>query len=160
VRVDDGSHRSAVQGAVGIDCNLAGGIRNLLYTNDSFHVQFSSYFLLAENVAGDNDALDLARALVDLGDLGVAHHALNRVILGVAVAAVDLDRLGGDLHGSLGSEQLGGSSVEGEGLAFGLEGSRLVGQQAGSFDGNVHVGEDELGVLELRDRTAELLTGL
>src|SRR5699024_7213520 len=126
----------------------------------AFMFSIPPIFLLAENVAGDNDALDLTRALVDLGDLGIAHHALNRVILGVAVAAVDLDCLGGDLHGSFGGEQLSGSSVEGEGLAFGLEGSRLVGQQAGSFDGNVHVGEDELGVLELRDRTAELLTGL
>ena len=45
--------------------------------------------------AGDDQALDLARALVDLGDLGVAVVALGRELLRVAVAAEDLDRLAG-----------------------------------------------------------------
>ena len=46
-----------------------------------------------ENRACDHEALDLARALVDLGDLGVAVVALDRELLRVAVAAEDLDRL-------------------------------------------------------------------
>ena len=54
---------------------------------------------LAEQRAGDDQALDLAGALVDLGDLGVAVVALDRELLGVAVAAEDLDRLAGDLAG-------------------------------------------------------------
>src|SRR3954453_7608033 len=41
---------------------------------------------------GDDDALDLVRALVDLRDLGVAHHALDGILGHVAVAAEDLDR--------------------------------------------------------------------
>jgi hypothetical protein len=40
-------------------------------------------------------ALDLRRALVDLEELGVAHQLLDRVLLRVAVAAEDLDRVGG-----------------------------------------------------------------
>ena len=50
---------------------------------------------LAEQRAGDHEPLDLARALVDLGDLGVAVVALGRELLRVAVAAEDLDRLAG-----------------------------------------------------------------
>ena len=42
---------------------------------------------LLEHVAGDDDALDLVGALVDLGDLGVAHVLLDRVVLHVPIAA-------------------------------------------------------------------------
>src|SRR3954468_22173231 len=48
---------------------------------------------LAEQRAGDDEPLDLARALVDLRDLGVAVVALGGELLGVAVAAEDLDGL-------------------------------------------------------------------
>ena len=44
---------------------------------------------------GHDEPLDLARALVDLGDLRVAVVALDGELLGVAVAAQDLNRLGG-----------------------------------------------------------------
>src|SRR5919107_3643139 len=43
----------------------------------------------------DDKALDLAGALVDLGDLRVPVVALGRELLRVAVAAEDLDRLAG-----------------------------------------------------------------
>ena len=56
--------------------------------------------------AGDHEALDLVRALVDLGDLRVAHHALDRVLVDVAVAAEHLDRLDGHRHRGVGGEQL------------------------------------------------------
>ena len=48
-----------------------------------------------EDAAGDHQALHLARALVDLGDLRVPVVALDGELLRVAVAAEDLDRLGG-----------------------------------------------------------------
>src|SRR6266478_6328583 len=51
---------------------------------------------LAQELLGDDHALDLVRALVDLGDLGVAHEALHRELAGVAVAAEDAHRLGSD----------------------------------------------------------------
>src|SRR6266511_3420423 len=47
----------------------------------------------AEDRPGDHETLDLARPLVDLRDLGVAVVALDRELLGVAVAAQNLDRL-------------------------------------------------------------------
>src|SRR5438034_2761044 len=52
-------------------------------------------FRQSEDGAGDDEPLDLARALVDLRDLRVAVVALDRELLRVAVAAEDLDRLGG-----------------------------------------------------------------
>src|SRR3954462_9921369 len=50
---------------------------------------------LPEQRARDGEPLDLARALVDLRDLGVAVVALGGELLGVAVAAEHLDRLAG-----------------------------------------------------------------
>src|SRR5689334_21565256 len=43
------------------------------------------------DLAGDDQPLDLVGALVDLRELGVAIHPLDRIVLGVAGAAVDLD---------------------------------------------------------------------
>src|SRR4051794_19886328 len=62
---------------------------------------------LAQQGACDHEALDLARAFVDLGDLGVAVVALGREVLGVAVAAEDLDRLAGPMAGDAAGEELG-----------------------------------------------------
>src|SRR5947209_10294224 len=62
--------------------------------------------LLGE-VARDDEALDLARAFVDLRDARVAVVALDRIVLHVAVAAVDLDRLRAHPFGHLGGVELG-----------------------------------------------------
>src|SRR5439155_17684635 len=43
-----------------------------------------------QRLAGDDEPLDLRRALVELPDLRVAHELLDRVLLDEAVAAVDL----------------------------------------------------------------------
>src|SRR4051812_16432940 len=49
--------------------------------------------VLGKNVASDHDALDLARAFVDLGDLRITVVALDGELAGIAVAAEHLDRL-------------------------------------------------------------------
>src|SRR4051812_37859280 len=67
----------------------------------------------AKQGAGDHEPLDLGRALVDLGDLGVAVVALGRELLGVAVAAEDLDRLAGLAAGDPRCEQLRLRSLDG-----------------------------------------------
>src|SRR5215207_1442599 len=72
---------------------------------------------VAEQRAGDDEALDLARALVDLGDLGVAVVALGREVLGVAVAAQDLDRLAGPVTRDARGEELGLRSLDAVGPA-------------------------------------------
>ena len=61
-----------------------------------------------QQLPGHHHALDLVGALVDLGDLGVAHHPLDRVVADVAVAAEQLDGVGGDLHRHVGCEALAG----------------------------------------------------
>src|SRR5690242_21825698 len=50
----------------------------------------------AEQRARNHDALNLVRALEDLGDLDVAHVALDRPVAHVARAAEHLYRVGGD----------------------------------------------------------------
>ena len=49
----------------------------------------------------DHQALHLVSALVDLRDLGVAHHPFHREVTGVTVATQQLDRVGGHLHGDV-----------------------------------------------------------
>src|SRR6476620_7307293 len=53
---------------------------------------------LAQHLSGDHETLDLLGSLIDLRDLRVAHEALDRVLLDVAVAAEDLHRLGRAVH--------------------------------------------------------------
>src|SRR5215470_15690691 len=60
----------------------------------------------AEEVPRDHDALDLRRPLVDLEQLRVAHQLLDRVLLRVAVAAEDLDGVGGRPHRGVGAVRL------------------------------------------------------
>src|SRR5215207_5811952 len=64
--------------------------------------------------AGYHDPLDLVGALVDLRDLRVAHHPLERVLLHVAVAAEDLNALDRDVHRGVRGEQLRHRRVAGE----------------------------------------------
>src|SRR3954465_14121235 len=59
-----------------------------------------------EDLARDHESLDLARPLVDLGDLRVTVVALDGKLLRVAVAAEDLDRLAGHAPRRLRREQL------------------------------------------------------
>src|SRR5436309_14202679 len=52
----------------------------------------------AVNSPGNHQLLDLLGAFEDVVDLGVAVHALDRVLARVAVTAVDLDGALGDPH--------------------------------------------------------------
>src|SRR4051812_34910793 len=111
---------------------------------------------LAPHRPGDDDPLDLVRALVDLGDLRVAHHPLHRVLVDVAVAAEHLDRL--DRHGHRGvrGEQLRHRRPLAQAaLAAVGDRARLVEQLAGGGGARLHVGELELDALEVVDRRAE-----
>src|SRR6266850_1929022 len=111
---------------------------------------------LAQELLGDDHPLDLVRALVDLGDLGVAHEALHRKLLRVAVAAEDLHRVGGRLHGGVRGQALGG-----RGLERGA-GDAVVDQRGGVMDDEPrgvhrdrHVGQHELDALEGGDGSIE-----
>src|SRR5258706_15856558 len=53
---------------------------------------------LGQHLLGDDELHDLARALVDLGDLGVAVMTLRRKVFEIAVAAEDLHAGARGLH--------------------------------------------------------------
>src|SRR5918999_3243679 len=57
-------------------------------------------------LARDHQSLNLRRSLVDLEQLRIAHELFDRVLLDVPVAAEDLHRVGGHLHGRVGGEAL------------------------------------------------------
>src|SRR4051812_42757420 len=65
----------------------------------------------------DQHALDLAGALADLQDLGVAPHTGDRVLVHETVAAVDLRGVTGVVHGDDGGVQLGEGRLLLEGFA-------------------------------------------
>src|SRR5215216_7126961 len=106
---------------------------------------------------GDEDAHDLAGALADLEDLGVAVEAGDGELLHVAVAAVDLDGVAGRGDGGLGGVQLGDGRLAAERLAGVEPGRGLLPGQAGGVGPDLHVGDLEGDRLEPGDRLAERL---
>src|ERR671915_119277 len=62
---------------------------------------------VSEDVVGLHQGVDLAGSLVDHRALGVAQVALDRVLVAVAVGAMDLDGVERALHRVIGAEPLG-----------------------------------------------------
>src|SRR4051812_13124686 len=110
---------------------------------------------VAEQRPGDHEALDLARALVDLGHLRVAVVALGREFLRVAVAAEHLDRLARPLARDAAREQLRLRALDRVRVARLLQARRAPDERAGGLDLGLHVGELLLDRLEAADRPAE-----
>src|SRR3954447_25069479 len=110
-----------------------------------------------EQFAPDHHALDLGRALADQEQRSVAVEALDLVLLRVAVAAVDAERVLHDLLAGLRGEQLRHAGLEVRALARVLEPRRAQREQPGGVDLRGHVGELELDRLVLRDWLAERL---
>ena len=108
-----------------------------------------------EQGTSDDEPLDLARALVDLGDLGVAVVALRRELLGVAVAAEDLDRLAGLAAGDRGGEELGLRALDAVRAAGLLQPRGAPHERAGGLDLGLHVGQLLLDRAQPGDRAAE-----
>jgi phage terminase large subunit GpA-like protein len=71
----------------------------------------------SDQLAADQHAADLVGAGADVEQLGVAHEALDRPVLGVARAAQRLDRLQRDLHRAFARQQDRAGRVEARGLA-------------------------------------------
>ena len=103
---------------------------------------------LFQKRGADDHPLDFAGALVDLSDLGIAHHALHIVLSGVAVAAVELYSLCGDFHGYLCGVELGLCGLEAVLLLGGLGHGCLVHQKLSGLYLGGHVSQLELGVLQ------------
>src|SRR3954471_23478906 len=83
-----------------------------------------------DELLADHHALDLGRALADQEQRSVAVEPLDLVLLRVAVAAVDAERVLHDLLAGLRGEQLRHPGLEVGALAGVLQGGRLAGQQA------------------------------
>src|SRR6476661_3522495 len=110
-----------------------------------------------EELAADDEPLDLVGALEDLGHLGLAHVALQREVLGVARATEHLHRVGGDAHGVVGADQLGHGRFLGEGSAGIVQPGGVEVGRAGRRHAGLHVGEQEGEPLVVADRSPELL---
>src|SRR5258706_2210159 len=104
-------------------------------------VLFSFARVLLGEVARDEQALDFAGAFVDLRDARVAVVPLDGIVVQVAVAAVDLDRLGAHPFGELGGVELGLRGFGQAGNAGASHARRLVDQEPRRIDARVHVGE-------------------
>src|SRR5262249_52851160 len=83
----------------------------------AFGAPATSQLELRQQMARDDELLDLRRALVDLRDLGVAEVSLDVVLLDEAVAAVDLHRVRGHPHRGFCAKQLGHRRLGSVGLS-------------------------------------------
>src|ERR1035441_276609 len=111
---------------------------------------------LAEDAAGDHQALDLGRLLPDLVDLGVAHEALHRILLDVPVTTQHLDGVGGDAHRHVPRVQLGHRPLgAGKRDALSDHPARPPDQEPSRVDLGRHVGELEGDGLVPGDGLAE-----
>src|SRR5690349_3264875 len=109
--------------------NLPIGVRAPLTITASRSFMAQSLHLIAgllQAVAGDDDFLDLGRALADLHELGVAVVALDRQLAHVAHAAVDLHAAVGAEGRGLGSVELGHRGFDRERPPVILEPARVV----------------------------------
>src|SRR3954469_5582305 len=110
-----------------------------------------------QQLLADDHPLDLARALTDQQQRRVAVDALDLVLLGVPVAAVDAQRLLRAEAAGLAGEQLGHARLEVGALARVLQPRRLEREHPGRLELRRHVGELELDRLVLGDLPAERL---
>src|SRR3954447_12168294 len=110
-----------------------------------------------EELLADDHPLDLGGALPDEQQRRVAVEALDLVLLRVAVAAVDAQRLLDAEVAALGGEELRHAGLELRALAGVLHPGGAERHQARRVDLRRHVGELELDRLVLGDRLAERL---
>ena len=57
-----------------------------------------------QQMTGDDEALDLVGALVDLHELGITHIFFEGQVLHITVTAEDLYRISGHTHGDIGGK--------------------------------------------------------
>src|SRR5690349_275701 len=117
----------------------------------------TTFFSFALQVAANDHALDIARALVDLRHAHVAPETLDREVADVTVAAVDLDRVGADPFRHFGGEELRHGRLADAGLAFGAKLRRVQVQLAGGFDLRRHVRKAKVDRLVFDQRLAHAL---
>src|SRR4051812_6553277 len=110
-----------------------------------------------EDPAGDHEPLDVARALADLGELRVAQEAPDRVVLDVAVAAMEQQRRVRRSAGDLRRVELRLRGREPVVPSLVAQPRRPIDEGPGRLDLRRHVGDAKGDRLERADRPAELL---
>src|SRR5439155_27351562 len=113
-----------------------------------------------QELAGDDEPQDLARAFADGRELHVAEEFLGRIILHETVAPMDLDAVVGGPHGDLAGVQLRHRRFESGAAPAVLEICGAVGQEARRLDARGVVSELPLNGLKPADRPAERLAVL
>src|SRR6266536_114560 len=112
-----------------------------------------------ENLPGDDEPVNLARAFVDLRDPGVPEIPLDRILLRITVTSVNLQRPGRHALGHLGREEFRDRRLERKPPSplphAVLRRGGAAGQETRGLDVCRHVGEVEPDHLELGDRTPE-----
>src|SRR5579872_6019045 len=114
---------------------------------------------LAEQLARDDDTLDLVRAFIDLEGLCVAHVALERAACNSPRLARQLERVKGDLHRGIRAVELRHRRLLRERPAQPAQPRRVIGEQPRRLDTRRHVGQEELVAL-LRSPLAQHPGGL
>src|SRR5690606_19358349 len=107
--------------------------------------------------SGNRVSLDLRRAGIEAGPDRIAQGALELAFRGVAVAAVDLDRIERRLHAALAHVELGHRRLELAQPSLLQEPSRLVEEKARGLVAELHVDDPVRHRLEAADRLPELL---
>src|SRR5215472_5610201 len=110
---------------------------------------------LLDDSAADDGALNLAGALADFAELGIAQIALHRKLARVPVATMDLDRLVAGAHRSFRGKQLGHRRLLGEGTPRVRGPGRALHQKSRGIDFHLHVCQHPLNRLKIGDRPAE-----
>src|SRR5437667_4689366 len=88
---------------------------------------------------GDDVALDLARARVELAADRVAQFPLDLVLGHVAVAAVDLDRVLAAFHPAVADVQLGHRGLQIQALAVAAQPREMVKHVSATLDAQLHI---------------------
>ena len=110
-----------------------------------------------EQFAPDQHAPDLAGAGADLIELGIAQQPAGRIVVGIAVAAEQLDRVERHAGRVLRRVEDRAGGILARGLAA-VAGSRhRIDVGPAGIHRDIHVGDLALHQLELADRLAELL---
>src|SRR5271168_1374798 len=119
-------------------------------------IRFSPSVASREQAARDHLGLDLGGALEDVQDARIAQHAADRVFLGIAVAAMDLQRVIGVRPGDPRGEQLGHAGLDVAAPVLVLLARREIGELARHHGLDRHPGELAGDARELVERAAEL----
>src|SRR5687767_1785472 len=107
-------------------------------------------------MAGNDQALNLARPLANRRELHVAEELLGRVVLHEAVAAVNLHAVLGRAHGDLARIELGHRGFDRGARPAVLERGGTIRQQPRRFDPRRGIDETRADALERADLLAEL----